>query len=94
MLSGKIKDYDFTKDLGYRLVEIKNVEVESVVKGQKEIKPVVVLEDQKTKTTERFFVSPKLRLGGEQKNRYDEIIEAQRCAMEAIRNKALGIHVP
>ena len=78
MLSGKVKDYDFTKDFGYKLFEInKLASVDSRFNpGQKEVVPVVRLENQKTKAIEEVCTfSPKRRSA---KNRSMSSIKSSR----------------
>ena len=96
MLSGKVsyskggekKEYDFTKDLGYKLFEVNMEEVDSKVNGQKVVKEVAQLENQKTKKMERFVQEPKLIFEPAKLSDYDKIIEAQDKELEKIKKAA------
>lgn len=96
VLSGKIlyskggekKEYDFTKDLGYKLYEVNMEELDSKVNGQKVTKEAVLLENQKTKKMEHFVQESKLITESPKLSDYDKIIDAQDKEMEKIKKAA------
>lgn len=95
MLGGKIQYrapgakentvYDFTKDLGYKLYEVNNEEVE--VKGGKQVTEVATLENQRTKAMEKFQKERAQKTRPQTLDEMDKVIDAQEKELERKRKE-------
>ena len=96
MLAGKIQYrvpgaaensvYDFTKDLGYKLYEVNNEDVE--IRGAKVVQEVATLENQRTKAMEKFTKERSTKTTENTGDELDKVIEAQEKEMERKKKEA------
>ena len=82
------KEYAFTKDLGFKLAEVNNEEVDSGISGRKTTTEVAQIEDQRTKEKIRFlkagkFVDPRQE---EKFKEYNAIIGAQEREIKRLKD--------